>query len=582
MAQVPTCGCGGTSVGGGTCASAVVNTGFCRADNGSPLLVITVVSCDGSTSSTQVTDLSTGLPFVGDVVECSEISGATREAVTQTVCGLDGGVYRQLTQVLLVSTVDGSIILVYYVDANGAIVTPGLTETFTVGDCSLPLILEAVDGLEACCAETNVKLDEIITNTSTTGTSLTSIEDILIQIDGNTDGLEACCAATNTTLSSILTSVDGLEACCAASNVVLGNVLLSVDGLEACCAATNVTLGSILLSVDGLEALISATNVALATSNTTLASILLSVDGLEACCAASNTVLGSILLAVDGLEACCASTNTVLGSILLAVDGLEALIASTNTKLDTLITQTDGIEGSLTTIANSTKLEDDPHANGDRGSFALGVRNDTNAVRTSADGDYSPISVDDAGRIKLAASKNEDAPHASGDTGFAVWGVRNDAAAVLTSADGDYSPIATDSAGRIGISTLGGTIPVSIAPATIGGLSIYKNLDVNATGQNIKASSGQIYTITANNRSNAERFLKVYNKATAPIVGTDIPVMTLPLDGKTGGGQTNVEIEISPGFAFSLGIGIAATTGIADANTGNPSVNDVVATIGYK
>jgi len=531
MAQVPTCGCGGTSVGGGTCASAVVNTGFCRADNGSPLLVITVVSCDGSTSSTQVTDLSTGLPFVGDVVECSEISGATREAVTQTVCGLDGGVYRQLTQVLLVSTVDGSIILVYYVDANGAIVTPGLTETFTVGDCSLPLILEAVDGLEACCAETNVKLDEIITNTSTTGTSLTSIEDILIQIDGNTDGLEACCAATNTTLSSILTSVDGLEACCAASNVVLGNVLLSVDGLEACCAATNVTLGSILLSVDGLEALISATNVALATANTTLGSILLAVDGLEACCAASNTALGSILLAVDGLEACCAATNTVLGTILLAVDGLEALITSTNTKLDTLITQTDGIEGSLTTLVAATHPEDGPHATGDRGSFALGVR--------------------------------------------------NDAAAVLTSTNLDYSPIATDSAGRVGISTLGGTIPVSIAPVGSGGLSIYKNLDVNATGQNIKASAGQVYTITVNNRNNAERFIKLYNKATAPIVGTDVPVITVPLDGKTGGGQTNLELEVVAGFAFSLGIGVAATTGIADANTGNPSVNDVVLTIGY-
>lgn len=45
--------------------------------------------------------------------------------------------------------------------------------------------------------------------------------------------------------------------------------------------------------------------------------------------------------------------------------------------------------------------------------------------------------------------KAEDAPHVSGDTGVAVWGVRNDAQAVRTSADGDYSTVSTDSAGNV-------------------------------------------------------------------------------------------------------------------------------------
>lgn len=57
----------------------------------------------------------------------------------------------------------------------------------------------------------------------------------------------------------------------------------------------------------------------------------------------------------------------------------------------------------------------------------------------------------------------EDAAHVSGDEGSFILGVRNDAAAARTSADGDYSPIATDSAGRVGIADLGGTISVRTA-----------------------------------------------------------------------------------------------------------------------
>lgn len=57
--------------------------------------------------------------------------------------------------------------------------------------------------------------------------------------------------------------------------------------------------------------------------------------------------------------------------------------------------------------------------------------------------------------------KNEDSAASNADPGTAVLGVRNDAAAVKTSADGDYSMLSTDSAGRVGITALGGTIPVS-------------------------------------------------------------------------------------------------------------------------
>jgi len=54
----------------------------------------------------------------------------------------------------------------------------------------------------------------------------------------------------------------------------------------------------------------------------------------------------------------------------------------------------------------------------------------------------------------------EDNASAGGETGTMLLAVRNDAAAAKTSADGDFSAIAVDSAGRVGISDLGGSITV--------------------------------------------------------------------------------------------------------------------------
>jgi hypothetical protein len=113
--------------------------------------------------------------------------------------------------------------------------------------------------------------------------------------------------------------------------------------------------------------------------------------------------------------------------------------------------------------------EDSTHASGDIGSFVLGVRNDANAVLTSADGDYSALSVDDTGRLKVDISTitatssltvnpgtpanwgiyAEDSASASGDKGVFILAVRNDVEGSLVSADGDYGALQLDSLGRL-------------------------------------------------------------------------------------------------------------------------------------
>ena len=81
----------------------------------------------------------------------------------------------------------------------------------------------------------------------------------------------------------------------------------------------------------------------------------------------------------------------------------------------------------------------------------------------------------------------EDGASAGGETGTVFLGVRNDSATSKTSADGDFSAIATDSAGRVGIADLGGSVTVD-GFQTTGGAAYVRLTDgtntvsVNANG----------------------------------------------------------------------------------------------------
>jgi hypothetical protein len=91
---------------------------------------------------------------------------------------------------------------------------------------------------------------------------------------------------------------------------------------------------------------------------------------------------------------------------------------------------------------------------------------------------------------------------------------------------------------------------------------------VNAT--NAKASSGVVYSLVGYSQATSQRYLKVYNKASAPTVGTDTPVMTIVLPPMTA---FVVDLD---GLTLSNGIGYGFTTGIADNNTGALAAGDVI------
>lgn len=91
----------------------------------------------------------------------------------------------------------------------------------------------------------------------------------------------------------------------------------------------------------------------------------------------------------------------------------------------------------------------------------------------------------------------------------------------------------------------------------------------NAT--NVKASAGTLYGLYATNNGAAARYLKLYNLATAPTVGTSTPVMTLMIPA--GGGIT---VPIPPqGINFSTGIAYALTGAITLADTTAVAASEV-------
>ena len=118
---------------------------------------------------------------------------------------------------------------------------------------------------------------------------------------------------------------------------------------------------------------------------------------------------------------------------------------------------------------------------------------------------------------------------------------------------------------------------VSLVPATSGGWLIARDIDLDeATPANVKATAGQVGGWYLYNNSAATLYVKLYNKATAPVLASDTPKMTICIPA---GSAANV--ELSSGIEFDTGIGWACTTGVADNNTGAPAGNDCVANLLY-
>lgn len=140
--------------------------------------------------------------------------------------------------------------------------------------------------------------------------------------------------------------------------------------------------------------------------------------------------------------------------------------------------------------------------------------------------------------------------------------------------DVDVTSIAAGSAlvGDVGLS----------GARTSGGTTLYKNIDVDESEDQVKGTAGQVYWIHAMNLSAAVKYLKFYNATAASVtVGTTTPDLTFPIPTQGDTNGAGFVIAIPNGIAFGTAITIAATTGVADADSGAPGANEVIVNLGY-
>lgn len=90
----------------------------------------------------------------------------------------------------------------------------------------------------------------------------------------------------------------------------------------------------------------------------------------------------------------------------------------------------------------------------------------------------------------------------------------------------------------------------------------------NATS--VKSKPGAIHRVQGYNNKASAVFLKLYDKATSPTVGTDVPRKTIRLAA-----TANFDFEMHDSYVN--GIGFAITTAAADADTGALVAGDIVA-----
>lgn len=126
------------------------------------------------------------------------------------------------------------------------------------------------------------------------------------------------------------------------------------------------------------------------------------------------------------------------------------------------------------------------------------------------------------------------------------------------------------SIGTLGtVTTVSGVTTVTTAgtpavPAT----PYFLNSAASTNGALIITGTSGMCAFFATNSGTTVAFVKLYNKATAPVVGTDVPEMIIRVPGAAAGdiGQ----VELTPGFngyRFPLGLGIAITGNAADSDT---------------
>lgn len=203
---------------------------------------------------------------------------------------------------------------------------------------------------------------------------------------------------------------------------------------------------------------------------------------------------------------------------------------------------------------------------------------DNGSALTVDNGGTFAVQVDGAALTALQLIDNpvlvDDAAFTPATSSVMMAGFQADEASIDSVNEGDAG------AARM---TLDRKVIVTPQPHSAGGLSIFRSIDLDESEEEVSATACCVYSVWVTNTATSTRFLKFYNLTAANTsVGSSTPVITIGIPGNssddiagsfTGGGY---------GITFDTALSVAATTGVADADTGAPGANEVIVNIFYK
>jgi hypothetical protein len=96
----------------------------------------------------------------------------------------------------------------------------------------------------------------------------------------------------------------------------------------------------------------------------------------------------------------------------------------------------------------------------------------------------------------------------------------------------------------------------------------------------IKAGASRLTSVVALSVGADARFLKIYDKDTAPDPASDTPVMTLIIPANAAG--AGLVVNFSKPVKFTNGLGMAIVAGIGDTNNVAITADELVVNIGYQ
>lgn len=136
---------------------------------------------------------------------------------------------------------------------------------------------------------------------------------------------------------------------------------------------------------------------------------------------------------------------------------------------------------------------------------------------------------------------------------------------------------------NVNLAASGAFVAITQDARTSGGATPYKYIaaaSANQDSQVVKNSAGSLFAIVVVNVNASLRYLKIYDKSSGP-TSSDTPVLSIPVPASVTGAGVSFPLGW-PGIAFSNGIGIRMTTGMADADASAVTANDMLVNLIYK